>query len=86
VVGDRHENLVELFPEEWKLREQIEGLESWLRENRQQLDSHQKWVADIGFCVPNDARGGGPAVTRELMKVCLEVNLEIFLSEYPGKA
>ena len=85
-ADDHHENLVELCPDEWKLREQVEALESWLRENRKQLSSQHKWVADIGFCIRNDASGGGPPITRDLMKMCLEVNLEIFLSEYPGQA
>lgn len=86
VVGDHYENLVELCPDEWRLREQVEALESWLRDNRKQLDSQHEWVADIGFCIREDACGGGPPITRDLMKMCLEVNLEIFLSEYPGQA
>ena len=85
-AGDQQEALVELCPQEWRLREQIEALEAWLRENRQQLTSRKRWVADIGFCVRADAAGGGPPITRDLMKMCLEVNLEILLSEYPGEA
>ena len=85
-VGDRFENLVELAPDEWKLREQVEALEAWLKHNPDTLDSQHKWVADIGFCVRSDAAGGGPPITRELMQLCIASNLEIYLSEYPGNA
>jgi len=85
-VGDRLENFVEIVGEEWRLREQIEALEVWLDKNRHKLDPKQKWVADIGFCVRKNAMGGGPPITRELMQMCLEMNLEIYLSEYPGEA
>lgn len=82
--GDRYENFAELAPGVWRLREQVEALEQWLAENRSQLDPSERWVADIGFCVRPDAQGGGPPITSALMKMCLEANLEIFLSEYPG--
>ncbi len=79
------ENLVELVGDEWRLRELIEALEDWLRSHPDTLDPQHEWVADIGFCVREDARGGGPPITRELMAMCLRANLEIWLSEYPGK-
>jgi hypothetical protein len=40
------------------------------------------WVADIGFCVRKEAWSGGPPITKALMRMCLEANLEIWLSEY----
>lgn len=86
IIADRFDNYVELAGNEWRLREQAEALEAWLRGNRQNLDSNQKWVADIGFCVRKDAMGGGPPITRELMQMCLDTNLEIYLSEYQGEA
>jgi hypothetical protein len=86
IVGDRFENFVELAPREWKLREQVDSLEAWLKNNRDQLDSAHQWVADIGFCVRPNASGGGPPISRDLMRMCIEANLEIYLSEYPGKA
>ena len=86
VLGDGYENVVEIALGEWRLREQVEALEAWLRENRLRLDSSCEWVADIGFCVRKDALGGGPPITKELMRMCLEANIEIFLSEYPGEA
>ena len=85
-AGDHYENLTELCPNEWKLREQIEALESWLMGNRESLSPRGEWVADVGFCVRANAAGGGPRITRNLMGMCLEVNMEIFLSEYPGEA
>ena len=86
IVNDRYENLVELAPDEWSLREQVEALEGWLRDHRNELDPTHEWVADIGFCIRKNASGGGPPISRKLMQMCLEVNLQILLSEYPGEA
>lgn len=86
VVNEHYENFIELAPEEWRLREQVEALEQWLCEDRRGLDPKYDWVADIGFCMRVNARGGGPVISKELMRMCLEVNLQIFLSEYPGTA
>ena len=86
VVGDHYENFAEIAPNEWRLRELVESLEAWLRDNRSLLAAHHEWVADIGFSVRKDALGGGPPITLNLMKMCLEANLEIFLSEYQGEA
>jgi len=86
IVNDGLENSVELAPDEWKLREQVTALTDWLLANRTQLDPANRWVADIGFCSRPGAAGGGPPITRELMQMCLERNLEIWLSEYPGPA
>lgn len=86
LVNDHFENFVALADDVWRLREQVESLEAWLRDNRHQLDATHEWIADIGFCSRKDALGGGPPITRELMEMCLEVNLEIWLSEYPGEA
>ena len=85
VVGDRFENHVELATDSWDLRTQIETLEEWLFSSKQDLDPQNQWVADVGFCVRPDATGGGPPLTRKLMKKCLELNLEIYLSEYRGE-
>lgn len=62
VVGDQFENFVELLDGEWRLREQVEALEIWLREHPAALDPERSWVADIGFCVCSDANGGGPPI------------------------
>lgn len=86
VVGDRFENFLELAPDEWKLREQVEALEAWLKSSGDQLDPAHEWVADIGFCIRPHASGGGPPISRDLMRMCIAANLEIYLSEYPGMA
>lgn len=83
IVGGRLRNHVELADDEWRLREQVEALETWLGENPGRLDPRSQWVADIGFCVRPDAAGGGPVIGRRLMRSCLDANLEIYLSEYP---
>jgi hypothetical protein len=86
IVNDSFENCVALTPDEWRLREQVDALTEWLTEHRTQLDQASRWVADIGFRIRKDAAGGGPPITRELMQMCLESNLEIWLSEYPGQS
>ena len=86
IVHDHFENLIELAPDEWKLREQVDSLEAWLKNNRGQLNPTHRWVADIAFSVRSNAAGGGPVITCNLMQICIESNLDIYLSEYPGKA
>lgn len=86
LVDDRFINHAELAGAEWRLREQVEALEAWLETDPSRLDPKSRWVADIGFCVRSDARGGGPPISRRLMQLCLDSNLEIYLSEYPGEA
>jgi hypothetical protein len=81
LVGERWESTVTIS-EAWTLRSQVEALEGWLRGHRGELDPSCQWVADIGFAHRADATGGGPPLTRDLMQMCLEANLEIYLSEY----
>ncbi len=86
IVEGRFENHAEVAGDEWRLRQLIEALEGWLSEHAAELDPEYEWVADIGFSVREDARGGGPPITRKLMRMCLDANIEIWLSEYPGTA
>jgi hypothetical protein len=67
---------------EWSLRSQVEALEKWLTEHRGELDPSCEWIADIGFTPQSNALGGGPPLTRDLMRMCLDANMEIYLSEY----
>jgi hypothetical protein len=83
VVGDRSENYVTVSTE-WVLRRQVEALETWLREHRGELDPSSESIADIGFTHRSNACGGGPPFTRELMRMCLDANMEIYVSEYAG--
>ena len=82
VVDDSFEIYAEIAVGEWKLRPQIEAIEQWLRQNRNQLPAGHHWVADVGFTARRDATGGGPPISLDLMRMCLEANLEIYLSEY----
>jgi len=86
IIDGQLVNYAELVGDEWRLREQIEALEGWLTEEPGRLDPGSEWIADIGFCVREDAAGGGPPIRRRLMQLCLDSNLEIYLSEYPGEA
>ena len=81
VVGDHYENF-QTISDQWDLREQVEALEAWLTEHATKLDPIESWVADIGFSHRDDALGGGPPISRRLMQMCLDSNLEIYLSEY----
>ena len=83
VEGDHFVNFEVIAGDEWKLREQVEALEDWLQNNTHKLDPKFQWVADIGFHLREGAMGGGPPLTLNLMKHCLNANLEIYLSEYP---
>ena len=83
VVGDTHQNHATVS-DEWTLRPQIEALESWLVEHHHELDPSSHWIADVGFTTRPTASGGGPPLTRTLMQLCLAVNMEIYLSEYPA--
>lgn len=82
VVGDRFKNYTEIGADSWDLRTQIDVLEEWMGANPNELDPASQWVADVGFTVRFDATGGGPPISRKLMKMCAASNLEIYLSEY----
>ena len=82
IIDDRLENYADVASDSWDLRTQIEALEQWLIDHPNELDSSQRWIADVGFTVRLEATGGGPPITRKLMKLCVESNLEIYLSEY----
>lgn len=83
VEGDHFVNFEVIAGDEWKLRELVEALEDWLQKNAEKLDPQFRWVADIGFEQRKGAMAGGPPLTLNLMKHCLDANLEIYLSEYP---
>ncbi len=81
IIGDQCENYAEVS-REWLLRPQVEALERWLKEHPGALDPAFEWVADIGFHHRSNACGGGPPLSRHLMQMCLDANMEIYLSEY----
>ena len=84
IVNNRFENHSEVAADSWDLRTQIEALEEWMNVNGRSLDPNHEWVADVGFILRLDATGGGPPLTKKLMRACLDANLEIYLSEYCG--
>jgi hypothetical protein len=71
-----------LCDENWRLPEQADALEQWLRENRFTLKPGD-YIADIGFSPREDALGGGAAVSPESMRIMAELGITLFLSEYP---
>ena len=84
IVNNRFENHGEVAGDNWDLRTQIEALEEWMNVNGRNLDRTHEWVADVGFISRPNATGGGPPLTKKLMRACLDANLEIYLSEYGG--
>lgn len=60
---------------------QLQVLADWLEENRGRLRKEKK-IADLGFCYRKDAAGGGDVLSTELMNLCVEENLDLYLSEY----
>ena len=80
------ENEIKLAPNDWNLMSQFEVFEEWLRSNNGQLVSEEGWVVDIGFSPRENATGGGPVISKEIMKLCLKNNIEIYLSEYAADA
>ena len=84
-VDQRTENLIELAGEEWDLFPQIEALLDWLGNHSHEIDPAHRWIADVGFCGRADARGGGPVIMPEVMRLFIDANMELWLSEYPAQ-
>jgi hypothetical protein len=78
------EKLAYLCDSNWRLPDQVEALETWLKENRNRIKSGQ-YVADIGFTSRADASGGGAAISPEMMRMMADLGMSLFLSEYPGE-
>jgi hypothetical protein len=78
------EKLAYLCDSNWRLPDQVEALEIWLKENKSRIKSGQ-YVADIGFTLREDASGGGAAITPEMMRMMADLGMSLFLSEYPGE-
>ena len=78
------EKLAYLCDSNWRLPDQVEALEIWLKENRSRIKSGG-YVADIGFTLRQDASGGGAAISPEMMRTMADLGMSLFLSEYPGE-
>jgi hypothetical protein len=80
--GRSNEEIAWLCDGNWRLPDQAEALEAWLRENRSTLTPGH-YIADIGFSPRKDALGGGAAFSPEMMRAMSELGITLFLSEYP---
>ena len=78
------EKLAYLCERNWRLPDQVDALEAWLKENGSKLKSGH-YVADIGFTPREDASGGGAALSPEMMRTMADLGMSLFLSEYPGE-
>ena len=73
-----------VFSPHWRLPDQVEVLEEWLRENASGIVAG-RYVADIGFTLREDTSGGGAAISPEMVRTMAECGMSLFLSEYPGE-
>ena len=82
VTSESSETFAVIAKGSWNLRSLISELEKWLDNEADDLPSGFKWIADVGFSPRDDACGGGPILKVELMQKCVDLNMEIYLSEY----
>jgi hypothetical protein len=66
----------------WRLPDQGEALVAWLSEYGGELPAGE-YVADIGFAPRSDAMGGGAALSPVALGRMADLNMSLFLSEYP---
>ena len=70
-----------LLPENWRLPDQMKAFQEWLIENKDLPPSD--YSADVGFSPREDAFGGGGKLTIQSMQIMVNLNMELYLSEYP---
>lgn len=85
VVGEASENHLKLAEGCWDLRELFKEFEAWALESAPHLDPGDGWIADIGFSPREGANGGGPILSPQIMGVCVENGISIYLSEYDDR-
>ena len=85
IVDGEPEDIAWLCDGSWDLCEQMEALESWLKVEGQRLKPGD-YVADVGISVRTgaDAGGGGAAFPPDAMRVMADIEMHLFLSEYPS--
>ena len=81
--GQKNERVAWLCDGNWRLPDQAETLEAWLAEHGSTLKPDE-YVTDIGFTLREDASGGGSAFPPVMMRTMADLNMSLFLSEYPG--
>jgi len=67
----------------WDLPTQVTKLEKWLLKEGKALPKG-KYIADIGFQTRKDANGGGSVITSDMMRIMSEIDMDLYLSEYPN--
>ena len=82
IVDDKSENVLKLAENIWDIKSQFTIFEKWLKGAPAILATGEGWIADFGFSLREDACGGGPIISLELMEICLKHKITIFLSEY----
>ena len=80
--GNPSDEVAWLCGGDWRLPAQVSALETWLLHNRSSLKGGP-YIADVGFSVPQDAGGGGAAMSPETMGMMAEIGIWLLLSEYP---
>jgi hypothetical protein len=78
---DSREKIALLCGDNWRLPDQVSELEMWLNENKMMKPG--RYIADIGFSIREDARGGGGVISSEMMRIMADLGISVFLSEYP---
>jgi hypothetical protein len=81
--NEENESVAWLCDDSWRLPDQAAALETWLTDNHTFLKPAD-YIADIGFCPRDDARGGGAAISPDMMRMMANLGMSLFLSEYPG--
>jgi hypothetical protein len=85
IVGDKSENQIKLADGCWDLGDLFKELERWILDSASDLESADGWIADVGFSPRKGANGGGPILSPGVMKICVEKDISIYLSEYDDR-
>ncbi len=80
--GEKGITLGYLCEDAWEMPEQIEALETWLKQNKGKLKKGS-YSADIGYSPREEASGGGTVLTIEAMEIMVNIGMNLYLSEYP---
>jgi len=80
--GEKGITLEHLCEDVWEMPEQIEALETWLKQNKGKLKKGN-YAADIGYSPREGALGGGAVLTTEAMEIMVNIGMNLYLSEYP---
>lgn len=78
-IGNKYANLYE---DDWNLSSQLFQFEEWLIQNASSL-SDAKYIVDIGFVGDKEAGGGGYVLEPSFMRKLVDMNIELWFSEYP---